>query len=216
LEEVGRVRVPGMGWEVSTAPDNHTVFVTGGSRGQDPGLANPIVRWWLVDLAAGTIVEHGDVDLPDSLYTAYSPRGDRVAVTGTGGRVELIDLGTGRPVRPPVVGHRGDVYWATYKADGSLVASGSNAGDVSVWDGRTGELLSSARLPGPERVAVAGFRPDGTLTVGSFTGEVYHWDASLSHAIAFACAAAGRDLTRAEWAAELPGQPYRSVCPSED
>ena len=207
------MQLPGQGWELSAAPDGHTVFVTGSDGPMDPTFAHPVDRWWLVDLADRSVVRQGRLDLADSTYTAFSPRGDRVAVGGTGGRVEVIDTDTGLPVAPPGVGHRGDVYWVQFSPDGSQIASGSDASDVSLWDARTGALLSSTRLPGPERVAVAGFRPDGTLSVASFTGEAYHWDPSLGHAIAFACAAAGRDLTAQEWHDELPDRPPRSVCP---
>jgi WD40 repeat protein len=111
-----------------------------------------------------------------------------------------------------VVANDGDVYWVTFNADGSRIASGGT--DVALLDGRTGELLSSAKVPGPQHATYPGFRPDGTLTVASSSGDAYHWDPSLGRTIAFACRAAGRDMTRAEWAAELPGRSYRSVCPS--
>jgi WD40 repeat protein len=102
----------------------------------------------------------------------------------------------------------------TFNADGTRIASGSTASDVALWDGRTGELLNTARVPGQETAAMAGFRPDGTLTVATTDGRAYRWDSSLAHAIAFACRAAGRDMTPAEWHQEIPDQPYHSVCPT--
>lgn len=215
LSPVGRaVRLPStIPWVMSTSPDNRTAFVASADRKPGKGWAVPVSHWWLVDLMKGRILDQGDLDV-DALYSAFSPRGDRVAVAGTGGNVELLDPTTGRKVRPTVVAHQGDAYWVTFDADGSRFASGSSAGDVSIWDGRTGELLNTAKVPGEERVTVAGFRPDGSLTVASFTGHVYRWDPSLAHALDFACRAAGRDMTPAEWAQALPDQPYRSVCPS--
>ena len=46
-------------------------------------------------------------------------------------------------------------------------------------------------------------------------GQVYAWDTSLEHAVDVACRAAGRDLTRDEWAQAFPDRPYRAVCPQE-
>ena len=217
LRPVGHpVHLPGTAtWEMAAGPDNRTAFVTSADRKPGIGWSTAVSHWWLVDLISGRILKHGDLGV-DALYTAFSPRGDRVAISGFGGRIELLDPATGTEVRPPVVGHNGDVYWVTFNADGSRIASGSNAGDVALWDGRTGELLSTAKVPGEERVVIAGFRPDGSLTVASFTGLVYRWDPGLSHAIQFACQAAGRDITRSEWAQELPGRAYQSVCPSTD
>ena len=215
LQPVGHPVVLGrqQTWDVSMAPDNHTAFVVGAQLHHGVGWDSPTDRWWTVDLARGKVVARGDLSV-NALYTDFSPQGDRVAISAVGGEVELLDPTTGDAVRSPVTGHDGDVYWVTFDRDGSRFATASNAGDVAVWDGRTGQLVSSTKVPGEEISTVAGFRPDGTLTVASFTGEVYHWDPSLAHAVSFACAVAGRDLTRAEWTEELPGRPYRSVCPA--
>lgn len=45
----------------------------------------------------------------DSEWAAFSPDGGRVAVTGRGGQVAVIDVATGAFVRPPLVGHDGNV-----------------------------------------------------------------------------------------------------------
>jgi hypothetical protein len=59
------------------------------------------------------------------------------------------------------------------------------------------------------------FVPSGDIMIVPFAGDpaVYVWDPSARRAVTFACRAAGRDLTEAEWAEHFPGQPFRSVCP---
>ena len=204
---------PTLSYEMSMGPDNRQAFVIGAAPEYRVGWSAPVNRWWLVDLRSGRILEHGQLAIA-GLYTAFSPRGDRVAVGGLGGVVELLDLTTGQPVRAPMVGHDGDVYWVSFNADGTRLASGSNASDVALWDGRTGQLLSSAKVPGEQRVTVAGFRPDGDLTVASFTGQAYRWDPRATHALAFACRAAGRDLTAQEWHTYVGALRRVDVCPS--
>jgi WD40 repeat protein len=213
LRPIGRsFRLPGTeGWFVSIGPDNRTAFVTGQAIRHHAGWQDPLNRWWLVDLVRGKVLEHGQLNV-DARSTAFSPSGDRVAVGGVGGTVQLINVNTGQPMAPPVVANDGDVYWVTFNADGSRVASGAN--DVALLDGRTGELLSTAKVPGVVHAEFPAFRPDGTLSLASSSGRAYVWDPSLTHAISFACRAAGRDMTRAEWSQEIPGQPYRSVCPA--
>jgi WD40 repeat protein/DNA-binding SARP family transcriptional activator len=198
--------------EMSAGPDNRTAFVTSADRKPGPGWSDGVTHWWLVDLVSGRILQQGDLDV-DAMYTAFSPTGDRVAIAGWGGRLELLDPQTGRQVRPTMIGPSEVVMSVTFNADGSRMASGATGGDVELWDGRTGELVSTAQVPGKERTAIPGFRPDGTLTVASFTGRVYRWDPSLEDAIDAACRAAGRDITQSEWARILPGQTYRSLCP---
>lgn len=100
-----------------------------------------------------------------------------------------------------------------YNDAGTLFTTGSSA-QVAVWDGHTGELISTARLPEGEGQSSAGFRPDGTLIVAAYSGRVFSWDPSIDHAVAFACRVAGRDLTREEWSAEFPDRPFRSTCPA--
>ena len=40
---------------------------------------------------------------------------------------------------------------------------------------------------------MTGFRPDGTLTIGTFNGHAYRWDPSRQAALDYACRVAGRD-----------------------
>lgn len=199
-------------WGIAVGPDNRRAFVFGGPPIYRVGPAYPgEERWWMVDLVSGRILLRGRLDV-EAWGAAFSPRGDRVAVAGLNGEMELLDATTGRPVHPASVGNRGDDSLVAFNSDGSRLAAVSSAGDVSLWDGRNGRLLATTTMPSQGNAAV-GFRSDGSLTVIFQFGPVYQWDPNVAHAISFACRAAGRDMTRSEWEQLLPGQPYRSVCP---
>jgi WD40 repeat protein len=200
-------------WDLAMGPDSRQAFVFGGPPEYRVGPAYPgPERWWLVDLVSGRILQQGKVGI-EAWFAAFSPRGDRVALVGDHGEVELLDPTTGRPVGPPAAGNGGTDVYVAFNDDGSRFAVVSDVSTVSLWDGRDGRLLDTNPLPSQGNAVIA-FRPDGTLTVGTPGGGVYHWNPSLAHAIAFACQAAGRDMTRAEWSQVLPDQPYRSVCPA--
>jgi YHS domain-containing protein len=57
--------------------------------------------------------------------------------------------------------------------------------------------------------------PNGDIMIVPFADDpaIYVWDPSADWTVEFACQAAGRDLTEAEWAEHFPGQSFRSVCP---
>jgi hypothetical protein len=48
--------------------------------------------------------------------------------------------------------------------------------------------------------------------IGSGGGTLFVWDVDVGHWKDKACDIAGRNLTRAEWAQYLPGQPYHATC----
>ncbi len=45
------------------------------------------------------------------------------------------------------------------------------------------------------------------------TGEIFEWDPSPDSWEEYACAVAGRNLTKAEWEELFPGKGYRVTCP---
>jgi WD40 repeat protein len=97
--------------------------------------------------------------------------------------------------------------------DGVLFASGGSDGTIQLWD-----LAARQRLGQPfqEHQAATNslaFSPDGaTLASGSSDSTVLFWDVDLASWQARACAAAGRNLTQAEWDQYVAARPYHLTC----
>ena len=83
---------------------------------------------------------------------------------------------------------------------------------VSVWDLRSRERVGNPFGPYPGLIPVTMFEPDGRLLIVLLESAV-HSPTDVQTWERFACQAAGRDLTRAEWHDLLPTRPYISVCP---
>ena len=213
LEVLTRTTVPEKPYGVAMSPDGRSAYVVAGGTRWRPYWDVPIRHGYLVDLETGKVRWDRAVGLRNAIVAAFSPDGTRVAVGGRQGESVLLSAEDGRPVRP--VGHAngGDIYWLAFDADGSRLVTASSDADAALWDGRTGALLGRARLPSSERLTTPGFRRDGSVVLASFSGNVYGWDPSADHAVAFACGLAGRDLTHEEWADAFPGRDYRRTCP---
>jgi WD40 repeat protein len=126
----------------------------------------------------------------------------------------VIDLGSGQCVRPPIDAHGGWVQRVAYAPDGATFASSANDGQVTLWDGRTGEPLATL-VPGDSNVwAFVEFQPDGhTLLVAGRDGAVHTMDTRLESWIERACVVAERNLTEEEWAEAIGDRPYHETCP---
>ena len=91
-------------------------------------------------------------------------------------------------------------------------------GTVRIYDARTGQQIgSSLPMPGEQQVIdpYAVYSQDGkSIAASDATARVWLYRAGLLGWEAYACQLAGRNLTRAEWARFVPGQPYSRICPS--
>ncbi len=168
-------------------------------------------QWNLVDLRSGRLVSSRALGM-DALAADASPDGQTVAVTGAGGEMWLLDSKTGKPVSTPPRGDGADNTWVAHSSDGAQVVTGAVDGTIRLWDGASGVLLGTVRLP-ENTPLVATFLYGGQdLLIASNAGGVYLWNSRLNEATNFACALAGRTLTRTEWRA-FTDRPYRPRCP---
>ena len=100
------VQLEGTGSGGLLGPDNRTaLFFTPGYQ-PDQTFEHPSQGWLLMDLLTGETVNEGDVGF-DPDWFARSPDGRHAAIVGKAGEVVVIDLASGEPLRPPVVGHQG-------------------------------------------------------------------------------------------------------------
>jgi DNA-binding SARP family transcriptional activator/WD40 repeat protein/energy-coupling factor transporter ATP-binding protein EcfA2 len=198
---------------VGVGPDNHTAFAL---TSDDPaGLfwSSWPSAWTLLDLAEGAVTHAGELDFFGNVGL-MSPAGDRAVVTGLeGGEVLILDLTTGTPVRPFVVAHQGNVGLIAFSRDGSRLVTGAEDGSVVLWDTATATQLARVSLPSLGH-ASAGFRPDGSILLvpGGAEPGLHVWDPDPERAMAFACRAAGRELTVSEWTDAFGDLPYQEVC----
>jgi eukaryotic-like serine/threonine-protein kinase len=141
----------------------------------------------LCDLATGQEVFCRDGQTGESAGLTYSvafSSDGRHLVAGSevaGSEVGLAivwDVADGSEVcRLP--GHEKAAECVAFSPDGRLVATGSWAGVLRIWDARTGQLLRAIPAHGQDRISAVAFHPDGRwLATASFDRTVKVWDAT--------------------------------------
>jgi WD40 repeat protein len=152
---------------------------------------------------------------PDGRYAAVAggSLADQVDVTGADGMLAVIDLRAGRLVRPPVVAHQGVAFQLAYSPDGTRILTTGLDGTVALWDAARGRLLGRTALE-DRPYAAAAFTAGGheARIVEWWSGQVWTWPLDLDPVVAYACRAAGRELTPEEWQDQFGDRPYQPVC----
>jgi WD40 repeat protein len=225
LERVGTPATLGepVSWVVAR-PDGRTAVVLLGGVAASGDFVVPSRGWALVDLVEGVVMRRGQLEMRYGHWLDVSPDG-RFAVVGGGehgdgsqagdrAKVEVIDLSTGRRVAPAREWGGNPRSQVIFSPDGTRLLSSSPNGLVAVWDARTVTPMSTIALPRAASASGA-FLPDGRTArfLDWYAGTAYDWDLSTESAVAFACRAVGRDLTREEWGEHFGDLPFRETCP---
>jgi WD40 repeat protein len=107
-----------------------------------------------------------------------------------------------------------------FSPDGKILAVGGTDksdgdGTVQLWDVATGEQIGASLNMKAGAVSSVAFSRNGeALAAADGDGPARLWDvAYLANPIPYLCASAARFITPAEWAENVPGIPYQSVCP---
>jgi len=136
----------------------------------------------------------------------------RTLLVGTGeGSVLTLDARTGREREPAIEVTSADMAQIAVSPDGQLLATSDWAAEATLWDLRTHERFGDrfAKIPG--WVPQVAFEPNGRLLLTE-GGSASEWPVDRPTLQRFACRVAGRSLSRDEWRAVLPNQPYRPIC----
>jgi WD40 repeat protein len=144
-----------------------------------------------------------------AIWAAFTPDSRTLAAGTADGRVVLSDARTGRQRGAAMQTARGAVAQIAISPGGRLLAVTGD--DTTLWDIASRQRVGDHFPDEPGFVQPIAFEPNGRLLFDPTHAE---WPLDLPTLQRFACRAAGRDLTRAEWTSLLPDRPYRRVCPA--
>ena len=153
------------------------------------------------------------LDASDTTALAFAPNG--TLATGTlGGIVQLWNPTSGAAISSPLAVSAGPVASIAFDPTGSQFATtGSQDGTAKLWSTATLQQEGSALNTGPDTTSTVAFEPGGSaLLAVNDDATGFSWPTSLTDWERRACTVAGRNMTTAEWARYVTGQPYTQVC----
>ena len=144
-------------------------------------LASPCTdlpgRIFQIDNGSVAAVLHGPAPShATATLAAYSPQGDLVATTGTGGTIRFWASPSGRPGRV-LSGQGSTVIGLAFSPDGRELGAASGAG-AQLWRVTDGALIASLTDNGAGFESVAFSRDGRYFVTGGGDGAVRVWDAS--------------------------------------
>jgi WD40 repeat protein/class 3 adenylate cyclase len=161
---------------VATTPDTEDYVLP---KGRMLELSWGRVR--VLDLDSGRVDRSWRVTAPLNAGSAISPDGREVAVGGWDGTadgvVAVIDLRSGE-VRSMHGQHHGWIPALAWSADGNLLASVDDGGNVFVWNPDTGDLVRSLVGHAPLLRGAAFVDGGRTLVTGGLDDQLIAWDMS--------------------------------------
>jgi WD40 repeat protein len=145
----------------------------------------------------------------------WNQAGDQVLTISDDATARLWDPTSGRLVQT-FWGHTGALTRALWSQDERQLLTASTDGTVRIWETAlttptVGELPPlSGHEAGVNRAYWNG--DESRILTASDDGTVRQYYTHSAEIIAAACARAIRNMTADEWAAFMPGQPYRATC----
>lgn len=128
----------------------------------------------------------------------------------------LVDAVRDAPGGLPLMGLSASLRAVAWSSDGRRVATASGDGTARVWDlGASNPSAAPVVLKGHEDTVTAiAWSSDGRVATASEDGTARVWTLDAARLIRAAWLSIRRNLTEAEWAAAMPGVPYRLTFPN--
>jgi len=150
-------------------------------------------------------------------HVAFSPDGKILATASDDGTARLWDVATQQQIGAPMTADSSYVKGVAFSPDGTTLATTSDDSTARLWDVATQQQIGAPMTAADgDFLAWVTFSPDGTtLAIGGGDGTARLWDVAFPRDLVGAvCAIAGdSSLTRAQWAAEVPSEPFEQTCP---
>jgi WD40 repeat protein len=142
------------------------------------------------------------------------PDGTLLAVSTRGNSVAIWNFRRERPIAPEMYGHTQSVSSVDFSGDGKVLASGSEDGDIRLWDVETHELIGTLRAQ-QKAIRNVAFSPQrGLLVSVGEADSIAFWEVDFDRWYRRACRLANRNLTPEEWSTYLGNRPYQNTCPN--
>jgi WD40 repeat protein len=106
----------------------------------------------------------------------------------------------------------GSIDPVSFSPDGSQFAASSEDQTATLWDVATHKSIGESFPVRQGTIPVALFAPDGSMVI-DMLADATVWPMDPEVWKSFACQAAGRDLTTAEWEDLLPDRDFQPTCP---
>ncbi len=202
-ELVGRpLRLDGFADSIAFSPDGSML-----------ALATDDGRILIVDPRTGRPERTIPVVAPFNAVVSFSPDGT-LAVGSWSGIVQLRNATTGGQIGHNLVAAQWPVDTIAFDPTGKRFATSVGPGGAAarIWSTSTLQQFGSD-LGGDGLDQNMAFTPDGRyLLVVTDDGTVTRWPVSVAAWEQHACAVAGRNFTREEWARYVGNRPYADVC----
>jgi DNA-binding SARP family transcriptional activator/WD40 repeat protein len=155
----------------------------------------------------------GSADQQPIISVAFAPDGT-LATGSWAGIVQLWNTSSGQAIDHPLLVAAGPVASIAFDPAGERFATTGDDGSAKLWFTNTLQQEGSTFQGQTGAWGHTAFSPNGSnLIVIYDDGKGFAWPVTPSAWKQHACAIAGRNLTREEWARFVTGHDYEPVCP---